>query len=254
MADFENSDTPKGKKRPRFNTLSPEETKDFKTLFTECLKDPVVLDSFKVLLEASVVQQFKERDGKIEQLEKRVADLEKRCADADQYSRRPCLVIANVPESEDENTDKTVLDIAAEIGVKVDLSEISRSHRLPTRNKRKKNRDIVVRFVTYNLRKKYYDAKKKLKDSQVFKNVYINEHLTEQRHRLFYLCRSEVKNNRFLGTWTRDGRIMIKYKDPISANVEVRALTSLNDLGQILPDHAPRPEPGQLNRSFMDEQ
>jgi hypothetical protein len=81
-------------------------------------------------------------------------------------------------EDKEEDTDKIVYDMAAAMKVELKSTDISRGHRIPTRKKRKKKRDIVVRFISYNNRKKFLDSKRKLADN--------NQHLTAQRKELFW--------------------------------------------------------------------
>jgi hypothetical protein len=214
--------------------MSPEEQSDFADLFISCLRKPEVVDIFKGIIS----ECFKDR--LIKELENKVSILERKLEDSDQYSRRNCLKITNIAEQANEDTDAIILDMAKAMDVDIKPQDISRSHRLPTRNKKKKNRDIVIRFVTYNKRKKYYDAKNKLKDINRYKNVYINEHLTQQRTELFWMCRNYVRDKKLIGTWTRDGRIAIK--QAVGGEEVVKWITHVDELNKIIP-----PPVGQLD-------
>ena len=50
--------------------------------------------------------------------------------DAEQYSRRSCLRIAGIQESNNENTDDIVLNLAGPLNIDLNPHDIDRSHRV----------------------------------------------------------------------------------------------------------------------------
>ena len=67
----------------------------------------------------------------ISQITELKAEYELKFDEVEQYSRRSCLIMTCVKESQEESTDNIVLDIFLNnLGVRPDLSEIDRSHRL----------------------------------------------------------------------------------------------------------------------------
>ena len=56
--------------------------------------------------------------------------LSSRVDDLEQYSRRSCLRIAGIPETQDEDTDVLVLELAARLNINVQSSDIEVSHRV----------------------------------------------------------------------------------------------------------------------------
>ena len=67
----------------------------------------------------------------ISQITELKAEYELKFDDIEQYSRRSCLIMIGVKESQEGSTDKTVLDIFLNnLGVRLHLSEIDRCHRL----------------------------------------------------------------------------------------------------------------------------
>ncbi|KAH3690208.1 hypothetical protein DPMN_194970 [Dreissena polymorpha] len=60
-------------------------------------------------------------------LTNKIADLEQDLDNANQYSRRHCVIVSNVPENSDESTDDIILNIAKESGSNIILSDIDRS-------------------------------------------------------------------------------------------------------------------------------
>ena len=81
-----------------------------------------------------------------------------------QYSRRNCLVVTGVPEKKGvEDTDETIKSFAADkLGLEITDMDIDRTHRLE-RRQGTKPRPIIVKFVRYNLRRKFMKQRKKLK-------------------------------------------------------------------------------------------
>ena len=85
---------------------------------------------------------------------------------AEQYSRRNCLRISDVPENNDEVTDNIVLDLATAIDADIKLEDIDRRHRLGKPKSRDSSddtparpRDMIVKFSTYRARQKVYKAR-----------------------------------------------------------------------------------------------
>ena len=164
----------------------------------------------------SLTAEIKQKDDTIEELKTVITDLENRVEDLEQYSRRNAVVLSSVNDSLHENTDLIMLDRCSKVlNVNLQPEEISRSHRLPGGPPRIdyhiKPRPIVVKFATYNIRKRIYDARKNIK---ITKNnnekLYTNEHLTKHRARLFYLTRNKVKSKALMNAWTSDGRVLVR--------------------------------------------
>ena len=91
----------------------------------------------------------------------------------EQYSRRDCLEVKGVPVQDGENTDGIIKTIGENIGVPLDDSDISVSHRLrenkPSRPERSKDPAIVVKFVRRNKRDEFYRARKHLRGKSINK-------------------------------------------------------------------------------------
>ena len=87
------------------------------------------------------------KDEKITQLEKTIENLvEKQKSlsseidDLEQYSRRNCLVLHGVNESNNENTNEIIIKtFSEELGVEIKEDDLDRSHRLG-KPKRKDNK------------------------------------------------------------------------------------------------------------------
>lgn len=142
----------------------------------------------------------------------RVATMEQQ-----QYSRRNCLLITGIPESNEkdsdgnsirEDTDKVVIDLAQEkLGIKLTEQDLDRTHRA-TRVRRTdgKPRAIIAKFSRYNVRDKVIRARTKLKGSRIG----IQELLTNANQVLLDQAKTMVKTvNRAKAAWSWDGYIYI---------------------------------------------
>ena len=90
-------------------------------------------------------------------LEKRISQAEYDNDALEQYSRRNSVRISGVNEAIDEDTDSIVMRIAEKLDVPMSTADIDRSHRVGKineqgRNGRRRPRDILVKFSTYNAR------------------------------------------------------------------------------------------------------
>ena len=162
--------------------------------------------------------EIKNKDEKIQLLENRVEILEeekesqgKEIDDLEQYSRRNCLLLHGVVETNTECTDDIIIiTCAEELGIDVKQEDLDRSHRLgKVKRNDNKPRPIVVKFAHYAVRNKVFSNKKKLKG----KKLLITESLTVYRMKLLDEARQKygVRN-----VWTYDGRVMYKENNEIS--------------------------------------
>ena len=152
---------------------------------------------------------------RVESLERRIGELERAEDSANQYSRRNCLRVSGVKETEGENIDDVVIDLCKGIGVDIKLDEIDRTHRLGRKiehsdKSSKRPRDIIVKFATYRSRQKLFKARRSLRGHSKHKDVYINEELTRARSELYYNARMLVKARLVVKTWTSDGVIFVE--------------------------------------------
>ena len=146
------------------------------------------------------------------QLRSRVDLLESKVDKTEQYSRRNCLRLSGINETDGESVDNKVMEIANALGTDILLEEIDRSHRLGKQKDSGRPRDIIIKFTSYRSRQKLFTYKKQLKASGC-KGVFINEDLTFIRDKIFNQAREMFKNKLNHGTWTKDGIIMIKDKN-----------------------------------------
>ena len=164
-------------------------------------------------------KQLEEKDRKIAALENNVSMLSKtvdvlgqQIDRQEQYSRRNCLLIHNVSEDKDENTDAAVIKIIKEkVGEELSLEDLDRTHRLgPPKNNKK--RPIIVKFTRYHTRHRVFKKKKNLKGHVIS----ITESLTKRRMGELNEAR---KQHGFANVWTSDGKIL--FKDSVDNKVKV---------------------------------
>lgn len=158
-------------------------------------------------------------------LKTRVTKLENALDDSEQYSRRNSLRITNIPETNSDDTDTIVIDIAKTLNVDISPTDIDRSHRVGKPDKAKP-RDILVKFATYRARQRLYGPRSALKDSD-YTGVFLNEDLTQSRSKLLYEARVKVKGSYLKGAWSTDGRLFIK-----DFNDKVHRLKNVQDISE----------------------
>ena len=153
-------------------------------------------------------------------LQNSVSELESKLTckvdDLEQYSRRSCLRISGIKETDDESTDDLVLELAARIDVDVAPSDIHRSHRVGPRKPAPSGgqirpREIIVRFNNSQARLDLLKGRRTLR--QLKDGVFINEDLTQYRKHLAYQCRKLVKENKLSKTWVYNGNIFVETRD-----------------------------------------
>ena len=73
---------------------------------------------------------FKEE---IKSLEKKFISSAQELNDLQQYGRRECIELVGIPKMENENTEEVAIKVFNEIGVKINQSDITACHRVPSR-------------------------------------------------------------------------------------------------------------------------
>ena len=87
--------------------------------------------------------------------------LEKKCAINEQYSRRECLEISEIPDSiSNNNLEETVLKIFNEIGVTVNSRDVEAYHCL---NRKANSKKVIIKLSKKKHMARVINNKKKLK-------------------------------------------------------------------------------------------
>lgn len=199
----------------------PLTTSNLPHALISALSDPGVMAAMGTIMQnalskklESFQSQLDAKDSRIDQLEGELNSCRSELATAknalgnlEQYSRRETLRIqTDVEETDDENTDQIVLNLAGELGAHLTEADISRSHRVGPKTP-KKIRPIIVKFATYRARDKLFNVRKNAS------GTFISEELTKQRNDLFFKARQERNNGTFKHVWCKDGNIKIRFHD-----------------------------------------
>ena len=94
----------------------------------------------------------------------------------EQYGRRKNIRIHGVAEKINSNKDdgeEVVANIAAELAIGINECAIQRAHRLGKKKKPPKSRQIIARFISYKKRNELLHAKKKLKGSKNYPKTFL---------------------------------------------------------------------------------
>ena len=127
----------------------------------------------------------------------------------------------------DENANRIVIELADKIGVTIQESDISISHRVPANVSANRTGDttsfdpaIIVKFARREERESLYKARGKHKDLNTHDLGY-----TRMKERNIYIFKSCLKVKRDLHfdyIWTRQGKIFMRF-DNDSPAIQIKA-------------------------------
>ena len=142
-------------------------------------------------------------------MDKKIDDLNRVIDRHEQYSRRNCILVHGVKESENEDTNVVVTETLNELlQEKLTDVDIDQIHWLGKLRKGKQSRPIIIKFARYNIRNGVFKNKKKLKDT----SISITESLTQKRIQMLTKARNKFL---FKNVWTQDGKLLVKSDDTI---------------------------------------
>lgn len=127
--------------------------------------------------------------------------------DQQAYTRKNCLLLHGLPEEREENVVVTVLSfLNSNLKVpyfKFTEDMLDNCHRLgPYKGNSKRSRPVIVKFLSYLVRKRVWLNKKHLKGT----NFLITESLTSMRSKVYQRARAAAGGR---NVWTLDNRIYI---------------------------------------------
>lgn len=171
-----------------------------------------------------------------------------RVNELEQYIRRECLEISGIPVDQHEDTNSIVIKVGSLMGVIVEKSDISVSHRLPSKSQSYSNAvrqgrsslaKIIAKFVRRDIRDQFYSGRKRLKNKTTSdlgmtgfagsNRIYISESLSPKNKRLFQECLKLKREENFKFIWTHYGRIYLR-KD---SNSSTKVVCNQKDLEKI---------------------
>jgi len=146
-----------------------------------------------------------------------VVSLQARMRDMEQYSRRSNVEISGVPETENEDLDAVLQDVAAAVGVEYDKDRVVAAHRVPSFNK-KRTPPIIVRFSTYRERDAWLAAFKHVRPLTARQinasfntaQVYLNEHISPENKLLLSKTKKVARSKNYEYIWCKEGKIFVR--------------------------------------------
>ena len=167
--------------------------------------------NLKDIVIKNFLEENKNLNAKIKQLEAQVIQNEKSLNSLDQYGRRNNLEITGIPISEDDNKEleNNVVKILGTVGVKISKVDLEAVHRLG--KPRDGSHRTIVRFVNRKHCKDALTNRKKLRSidsSSIGLNkaeLYFNENLTPMNGKIAYKSRVLKRAGIISNTFTKDG-------------------------------------------------
>ena len=97
-------------------------------------------------------EKINKLEEKTRKIDKKIDDLNRVIDRHEQNSRRNCILVHGVKESENEDTDVVVTETLNELlQEKITDVVIDRSHRIAKLKKGKHSRPIIIKFARYNI-------------------------------------------------------------------------------------------------------
>ena len=180
---------------------------------------------------------IKQRDSRINDLEKEITSLKEALDHQEQYSRRNNLRITSIEEKETEDVVKMTMDFINKNVCEMDpitIDDFDRVHRVGRKRNDGVYRPILVRFSTYRARQRVYANRRKLNPRQrqgipgrpwdgtteigasnvqqqaTTQRIYVNEDLTKIRATLLWRARRGKQENKIKDCWSSDGNVLVK--------------------------------------------
>ena len=157
----------------------------------------------------------------------RTKAIEETANQLEQYSRRSCVRIFGIKETDGESTDTIVCDLAnKKMDVPLSTSDIDRSHRVGKRVPNSVHpRPIIVKFVSYRTRTTFIKARRKLKGSKIT----VQEDLTAKNQEIY---RKTYKSAKVESAWTVDGRVFALVNTTGGKKMK-KLITSIHDVERL---------------------
>lgn len=167
-----------------------------------------------------------------------------RVNDLEQYSRRNCVEVKNIPEVAGENVQSTIAALGQAVGFPIDVSMIDAAHRLRKNpNAPSEPRAIIIKFVRRTDKDRLLQLRRAkrtlnthdLKESVpvvtkfVARPIFINESLTRSNRVLLAKCKQFRRERGIKYLWVRNGTIYMR-KEEGSKAVEISSEASFPDV------------------------
>ena len=180
-------DTRSGKSKADEGEQNSELIQIITSKFNELKQDLITEIKLLIQLEVEKVvkKQKEEFDETVIKLQEQITMLEQEKDDLEQYGRRVCVRIDDVPVESEETAESVFEKVGKFLGEAcpdVPVSCIDRAHRIGSEYKSYRNKkkccSIIVRFMSFRHRTMFYRNRKRLKD------VRIKLDLTKRRYKI----------------------------------------------------------------------
>ena len=197
----------------------------------------MVISEFNALLESRVTPL----EAEICALREENEMLARKVDDLEMYSRRSCIRVAGVPETE-EDTTQVVLDIAKAVDVPLEKSDVVVSHRVGKTDPNRP-RQIIARISNYDARHKLLKSNKTLNSKATDKQnpipklakASVSQDLTKERNSAAFECRQLVRAGLAKLTFVWDGKIFVISNDDQKYKVQ-----NIRDVKELVPKLPPK--------------
>ena len=156
------------------------------------------------------IAELKQTTNKVKELETKANKLTQSMNDLEQYGRRQNIRLNNVSLPDKSRFEGVVLNIlnnALPVTTEsIKTEDIDRCHPIGKPNK-KQNRQVIVKFASYKLQAKAYDARFNLS------NVYMTEDFTATNLTVLNQLIHLKKAKRIKKIWPNNGKIFAKVTD-----------------------------------------
>ena len=241
---------------------------DIKRTIIECFEDENFISCLHERLLAPIVSRhvaeaMEVSSREVEFLRVQLTAVRSELDSLEQYSRRNSLTISGLPETEQENTDTLVIDVARAAGVTATVADLDRSHRVG-QLRRGRPRQIIAKFVSFNKRQELLEARRNMRagrvphhptlTQQVLAQTFIAENLTRKNQLILFVARQLRRKGKLHSAWTNNCQIKVRAREG-GPTIKIYSLLNLRDVVGDDPDvmsalkdsgdtAAPTPRPG----------
>lgn len=206
-----------------------ELAKEMQALRAEVATMKESLDMFNGLYEA-VKKKNEDLAQENKTLKEENQKIVKRMSELDQYSRLNNVELKGIPSTQGEDCLAIVKSIGDKIGCPLNPSDIDTVHRVPAKN----GTNIIARFCSRDKKSDFTSKARKVRlttravgftqsdDSP----VYVNDHLTPERKRLFAQALELKREKQWKYLWTDNCTIKARQAE----NARVYRISCLEDL------------------------
>lgn len=130
------------------------------------------------------IQRIYQVQVQVHKLEKDVTNLFFAADKHESWTRRCTLILNGIPEERGECTNRIAIDLFHHMGLEdVTPQDICRTHRNSPRVEEGRHRPIFVRFTRRDVRDNIYFARDRLRKTDRYRAVFIDENLTKHNYR-----------------------------------------------------------------------